>query len=128
MVDKKDDKVKFDNIPKTNEEYISVTYGCLRFIDSYRFLWSSLDSLVKTSVIDDYEILKNEFPDKWDYLNEKLVYPYEFFSSIDDYEKQVDNLKKEDFFSKLKNACPNAEKIERTREIMEKFDNKNREE
>ena len=35
LVDKKSDKVKFDNIPKTNEEFISVTYGCIRFIDSY---------------------------------------------------------------------------------------------
>ena len=26
LVDKKNDKVKFDRIPKTNEEYISVTY------------------------------------------------------------------------------------------------------
>ena len=24
-------------IPKTNEEYISVNFGCIRFIDSYRF-------------------------------------------------------------------------------------------
>ena len=36
LVDKKNDKVKSDIIPKTNEEYISVTYGCIRFIDSYR--------------------------------------------------------------------------------------------
>ena len=46
LVDKKNDKVKFDITPKTNEEYISVTYGCIKFIDSYRFLSSSLDSLV----------------------------------------------------------------------------------
>ena len=44
------DKVKFDIISKTSVEYISVTYGCIRFIDSYRFLSSSLDSLVKTLV------------------------------------------------------------------------------
>ena len=40
LIDKKNDKVKFDIIPKTNEEYISATYGCIRFIDSYRFLSS----------------------------------------------------------------------------------------
>ena len=28
---KKNDKVKFDIIPKTNQEYKSVTYGCIRF-------------------------------------------------------------------------------------------------
>ena len=36
LVDKKNDKVKSDITPKTNEEYISVTYGCIRFFDSYR--------------------------------------------------------------------------------------------
>ena len=29
IIDKKNDEVKFDIIPKTNEEYISVTYGCI---------------------------------------------------------------------------------------------------
>ena len=37
LVDKTKDKVGFEIIPKTSEEYISVTYGCIRFIDSYRF-------------------------------------------------------------------------------------------
>ena len=41
LLNKKNDKVKFDIIPKTNEEYISVTYGCIRFIDSYRVQLSS---------------------------------------------------------------------------------------
>ena len=38
LVDKKTDIVSFNVIPMTNEEYISVTYGCFRFIDSYRLL------------------------------------------------------------------------------------------
>ena len=45
LVDKKKDNVEFQIIPKTNEEYISVTFGCIRFIDSYRSLSSCLDSL-----------------------------------------------------------------------------------
>ena len=59
LVDKKNNKVKFDIIPKTNEEYISVTYGCIRFIDSYRFISSGLDSLVKTFVDNSDKTLKN---------------------------------------------------------------------
>ena len=154
LVDKKNDKVDFDIIPKTNEEYISVTYGCIRFIDSYRFQSSSLDSLVKTvvdnnnkklkdlkkEIVDndeilnivnkieeenrtiedlrkdypieiknleealinymgenDLKILKSGFPDKWKYLTKKLAYPYEYFNSIDDYQKPVDNLEKRRF-------------------------------
>ena len=59
LVDSKNDKVKFDIIPKTNEEYISVTYGCIRFIESYRFLSSSSDSLVKTLVDKSNKTLKD---------------------------------------------------------------------
>ena len=125
LVDKKNDKVIFDIIPKTNEEYISVTYGCIRFVDSYRFLSSGLDSLVKNLDEDDFKILKKEFPDKWQYLNKKLAYPYEYFNSIDDYKKSVHNLKKEDFFSKLKNGYPDIGEIRRTKEIIEIFNIKN---
>ena len=47
--------------------------------------------------------LKTEFPDnKWKYLTEKLAYPYEYFNSLDDYRKPVDNIKKEHFFSKFR--------------------------
>ena len=195
LVDKKKDKVDFDIIPKTNEKYTSVTYGCIRFIDSYRFLSSSLDSLIKTlvdnsnktlknlktEIVDsdeklnivnkieenypeefenleedrtiknlkkyypdgienleeallnyigeiDLKILKTGFPDTWKYLTKKLAYPYEYFNSIDDYQKPVDNLKKEHFFSKLKNKCPDDEEIERTMDIIKQFDIKNGEE
>ena len=151
LFDKKKDKVDFEIIPKTNEEYISVTYGCIRFVDSYRFLSSGLDSLVRTLVdkshkalknlkkeivdndevlniinkiveddktfedlkkdypneiknleeaslnyfgVNDLNFLKTGFPDKWKYLTKELAYSYEFFNSIDDYQKPVDNLEK----------------------------------
>ena len=175
LVDKKRDKVDFDIIPKTNEEYISVTYGCIRFIDSYRFLSSGLDSLVKTLVDNSYKTLKNlkkdsvnndeildlvnkieenhpeeienleeallnykgendlkilktGFQDKWKYLTKKLAYPYEYFNNIDDYKKPVNTLEKKDFFSKLKNKCPDDDEIERTMNIIDKFNIKNGEE
>ena len=148
LLDKNSDKVKFDIILKTNEEYISVTYGCIRFIDSYQFQSSSLDFLVKTlvdnsketlknlkeEIVDndeilkivieiveddktikdlkkdypdeikkleealliymgekDLKLLKTGFPDTWKNLTKKLAYPYEFFKSIEDYQKPVDN-------------------------------------
>ena len=59
MVDLKNDKVSFDVNPRTNEEYISVTYGCVRFVDSYRFLSSSLDSIFKTLVDKSHNTLKD---------------------------------------------------------------------
>ena len=69
LVDLKNDKIKFKIIPKTNEEYISVTHSCIRFIDSYRFLSENLDNLVKNLDEDVFKILKKDFPDKWQYLN-----------------------------------------------------------
>ena len=128
LVDLKKDKVKFKILPKTNEQYIAVKYGCIRFIDSYSFLSESLDKLVKTLYEDDYIILKKEFPDKWQYLNKKLAFPNEFSNSIDDYKKPVDNLKKEDFFSNLKNDYPDDEEKERTKEIIKLFNIKDGEE
>ena len=72
MVDTKNGKVKFDNIPKKNEEFISVTYGCIRFNDSYRFSSSCLDSLV-TTLLDNTnkatKKLKKGFVDSDEKLN-----------------------------------------------------------
>ena len=57
LVDKKNDKMKLDIIPQANEEYIIVTYGCIRFRDSYRILPSSIDPLVKTIVNNSHKTL-----------------------------------------------------------------------
>ena len=75
----------------------------------------------------DLKILKKEFPDKWKHLTKKLAYPYEYFNS-NDYQKSVDNLKKEDFFSELKSDDPDDEEIRRTMDIFKKFNFQNGEE
>ena len=61
-------------------------------------------------------------------FRKKLAHPYQYFKSNDDYQKPVDNIKKEDFFSKLKNECPDDDEVERTKEILKLFDIKNGEE
>ena len=57
-------------IPKSMENYVSVQIGCLRYLDSYRFLNSNLDKFVKS---------KNSFSlmEENDELLKKLAYPYE---------------------------------------------------
>ena len=97
LVDLKKDKVKLKNIPKTNKEYISVIYGYIKFIDTYTFLPESLDKLEQNLDEDDFKSLEKEFPDKWQYINKNLAYPYENFNIIDDYKKSFDNLKKKTF-------------------------------
>ena len=108
LVDKKKDKVDFDIIPKTNEDYISVTYGCIRFIDSYRFLSSGLDSLVKTLVDNSHKTLKNfkkEIFDSDEIMN--------IVSKIEEnYSEEIFNLNEDDrTIGKLKEFYP--EEIEK---------------
>ena len=55
----KEKKVDFGILPKTNEEFISVTYECRRFLDSHTYLSSSLDSLVKSLVDSTHKTLEN---------------------------------------------------------------------
>ena len=73
--------------------------------------------------------MKREFPaKKGTNSTKKLAYPYQCFNSLNDYQKPVDNLKKEDFFSKLKNDYPSDIEIERRKEIIKLFNIKNGEE
>ena len=48
--------------PKTNrksmEKYVSVQAGCLRFLESYRFLSTNLDKLVKS--VDSFPIVDSQ--------------------------------------------------------------------
>ena len=72
LVDKKNNKMKFQIIPRTNEEYVSVIFGRIRFIHYYRFLSSSLDSLVRTLVDNNHKTLKDfeeEIVDNDDIIN-----------------------------------------------------------
>ena len=72
--------------------------------------------------------MKSETPDEWKHSTKTLAYPYECFNSIDDYQKPVGNIKKEDFFNKLKNDYPIDKEKERTKEFFKRFNNKNGEE
>ena len=55
------------------ENYVSVRVGCLRFLDSYRFLSSRVDKFVKS--LDSLPIMdENCLAD--DLLKEILAYPY----------------------------------------------------
>ena len=90
MIDKKNDEVKFNIIPETTEESISVTYGCIRFIDSYSFLSSSLDSLVEILVDNSHKTLKN-FKEEFVDIDEILTFVngvVEEAKTIRDFKKQ----------------------------------------
>ena len=54
-----------------------------------------------------------------------MGFPYEYFKSIEVYQKPVDNFKKKDFFSKLKSPNGCDEEIERKNESFYLFNIKN---
>ena len=102
------------------ENYVGVQVGCLRFIDSYCFLSSGLDKLVKS--IDSFPIMEsNNFEDAL--FKKKLAHPYDYLN-FTNFQEPL-NLTKEDFWSTLKQTTPPAEEITRTQEIIEKFNIKN---
>ena len=97
LVDKKNDKVKLDIIPKMNEEYLSVTYGCIKFIESYRFQSSSLNALVKTLVDNSHKTLKDFKEEIVD--NDELL---KIVNEIVEKDKTIKDLKK-DYPDKVRN-------------------------
>ena len=64
---------------KTNNIYYS-----LRFIDSFKFMAASLDSLVKNLPKDAFNNLSREYPEeeKLNLLKRKGVYPYEYMDDL----------------------------------------------
>ena len=113
-------------IPKSLENYVSVQIGCLRFLDSYRFLSSSLDKLVKS--LDNFPIMKLEGMSD-DLFKKKLAYPYEYLnldtqSASGNFHEPL-NLTKEDYWSTLTQSYPSDDDIKRTQELIDKNKIKN---
>ena len=128
LINSKVDKIDLSVIPRTNEEYMSVNFGCIKFLDSMRFQPDSLEKLTESLKDEDYIHLKRQFPNHWMLLKNKLAYPYEFYKTIEDYEKPIEELLKagnEKYYSKTKNKIPDQEEINRTNEITKLFNIKN---
>ena len=102
------------------ENYVSIQVGCLRFLDLYSFLSSSLDKLVKS--LDSLPIMdENGFIDK--IFKKKLAYRYEYFN-LDNFDKPF-TLTKEDYWSTLTQSYPSDDDIKRTQELIDKNKTKN---
>ena len=87
-------------IPNNAEKYISFSIAQLKFLESFQFMASSLENLVKATNKSDFKITKSEFGDKTDIILHKGVYPYEYIDSLDRFnETQLPSIEK--FYSKL---------------------------
>ena len=67
-------------IPKSMENYVSVQVGCLRFLDSYRFLKSSLDKIMSMQSGANYFPIMTLEGMSDESFKKKLAYPYEYFT------------------------------------------------
>ena len=106
-------------IPSTEEKYISFAkkvkvgeymskkfdkmmpiYFEIRFIDSYKFLQTSLAKLVSNLKKDDFYNTKREFKHNTELLTRKGVYPYDYVSNLSKL-SETQLPPKEEFYSKL---------------------------
>ncbi|RZF45535.1 hypothetical protein LSTR_LSTR005737 [Laodelphax striatellus] len=100
------DQEKIDIIPNTSEKYITFSKHTkngltLRFIDSMRFMNSSLSNLANDLSREDFVHVKKFFPEsKLDLVCKKANFPYEY---VDCYEKLEDKTLPsiENFYSSL---------------------------
>ena len=104
---------------KNKEEKIIEVKKQLRFIDSFKFMASSLEKLVKNLNPDELSILKRFFKneDKRKLLTRKGFFPYEWFVSIEKLE--VENLpSKEEFDKKLNDENIDDNDYEHAKKIL----------
>ena len=131
-------------IAKNKEDYISFSvkvevgmridkYGMelsvemdLRFIDSFRFMGSSLDSLVNNLNRGGhkFEGFDNCTQKQKSLLLRKGVYPYEYMNSWDKF-FEVRSPRIEDFYSKLNMLGISDDDYEHAKKVWEEFGSKN---
>ena len=103
---------KFDKMVPINFE--------IRFIDSYKFLQSSLEKLVKNLQEDDFCNIKREFKKNVDLVTKKGVYPYDYVSSLKKLSETQLPLK-EEFYSKLNDENITDEDYQRAIKVWNTF-------
>ena len=128
---------KIDCIPQNEEKYISFTKEIvvdtyrdklsgkekpitreLRFIDSYKFMSPSLDSLVSNLGKGDFKSVSSG--EQSELLLRKGVYPYEYMESIEKL-KETKLPPKEAFFSKLTGENVSQEDYEHAKRVWKTF-------
>ena len=89
-------------IVQNMEKLISFSWGQFRFVDSYAFLSSSLDKLVKNTPKKDLRITRQQYPNRcylsqsrrllndimFHLVTQKGVYPYEYMDSLDRFDEK----------------------------------------
>ena len=93
--------LKINVITNGSEKYMSFSINTkLSFIDSFQFLSSSLDSLVKNLAKDDFKYFSQEYDNNvLDLVKQKGFYPNEYMSNFEKFKEEMPS--KENFCSFL---------------------------
>ena len=95
----------------------------LSFIDSFQFLSSSLDSLVKNFANNDFKYLSPEFDHNvLDLVKQKWFYPFDYMSHYEKIKEQLPN--KEKFYSLLTDKKNSDKEYEHIFQVSNKFEMK----
>ena len=115
-------------IPNNEKKYISFTKRIqtghqIRFIDSLKFVPTSLDSLVNNLPKDAFNNVKKHYVED-SLLVRKGVYPYNYMDSPEKL-KETELPPKEAFYSRLNDKGISDEDYEHARKVWETFEMKN---
>ena len=95
----------------------------LSFIDSFQFLGSLLDNLVKKLAKDDLKYFSQEFDNKvLDLVKQKGFYPYKYMSDFEKFKEQLSS--KEKFYSLLTGKKISDTEYEHVLKLWNKFEMK----
>ena len=96
----------------------------IRFLDSFKFMASSLESLVGNLGLEKLIETKKEFGEKVKLISRKGIYPYDYMNGIKKFSEEK-LPQKEKFFSKLNDCGISDEDYDHAQRIWKEFGMKN---
>ena len=111
-------------LPDKLQKYLSFTMNNkLRFIESFQFLISSLDSLVTDLGNDDFKFLSEKFNNNiLGLVKQKSFYTFEYMSDFEEFKEELPS--KGRFYSSLANRKITDEEYEHVLNVWNSFEMK----
>ena len=118
-------QMNINAIPNNMEKYMAFMPGNhLVFLDSFRFMSSSLDKLVNNLPKESFKYTSQVFDDEeFDLMIRKGVYPYDYMDSFEKFKEQLPS--KEKFYSILNDEHISNEDYKHAKKVWETFSMKN---
>ena len=96
----------------------------IRFLDSFKFMASSLESLVGNLGLEKLKETRKEFGERVELVSRKGIYPYDYMNGIKKFSEEKLPTK-EKFFSKLNDCGISDEDFDHAQRIWKEFGMKN---